>query len=287
MVIPRIVLFALSLSCASAVTLDPETAVAVTTDVKEGTASADVSTAALDDNGGNIQVTIKNNTGVAWHDVTVEFIKKASGDSRTPSVGGGTLHNPTGGSHSATATSPTNVSGGQKVTFPAGQGQHDFGPKFTGGSETLTCLLTGCNGAGNTTNVIRVTPSSLVANEESSLLGTYDFSVATDVIRKGNVATWHAQVVARVVNRNTSAALVQLNGAMTLPTGIALDGVTVRSNADGYTETPGVSVTQNGSTFQVTGLDLDSNEEILVVANLSAAVGGDEAKLLLEATFDA
>jgi len=202
-----------------------ETAVAVTVDVKAGSASADVSTAALDANGGKVQVTIDNNTEVAWHDVWVEFIKKAAVDPGTPSIGTATLDNPTGGSHTATDSAPADVSGGQIAEFPAGTTQHDFGPKYTGGSETLTCLFEDCNGAENSVNVVRVTPSVLVANEESNLFGTYDLSPRTDLIRKANPATWHGQVIGRVVNRSARATLTRLDGAMTLPASISLDGV--------------------------------------------------------------
>ncbi|MBI4880892.1 MAG: hypothetical protein HY812_14735 [Planctomycetes bacterium] len=265
-----------------------DTAVGVTARVKDGPTSADVDTGALQANGGKIVITIFNETGKVWHDVTISFNGKDSGDAGTPAIGDSSLTN---GAHTADGDGPQNCTegGGQFVHFAPGDASNQFGPPCPGGAATLTCVLTGCDAAGNSTNVVTVTYSASIASAESSGYGTFTLSWATDQIRKANPDTWHAQVVGRVVNDDGRKNLIQLDGVMSFraESNLSVQSVSLRENTTGYPLVSGATATViDGTTFEISGFSLAPEQDVLVMVHFSGAASGDLTKMLLTATFD-
>ncbi|MFG0316711.1 MAG: hypothetical protein ACF8XB_05520 [Planctomycetota bacterium JB042] len=269
---------------------EADTAVLVVLDVKTGSASADVSASAIAANGGKIQVLVKNSLGVAWNDLTVELIRKGS---PTGGGGGGTPQDPgfgsadlTNGSHTGSIDHPdTSSAGGASAHFGPGVSPGDFGPAYTGGT-SISCLLTGCDAGSYGMTQVVATPSATVASQESNLFGPFRMSTVADLLRLGNPATEHAQVVGRLVNVDDERALDSLGGVMTLPTGCGVAAVAIRENTPGTPLRTGAVVTvENGTTFSVSGLDLGPQEEVLVVVELSAAPSRELVAMELEASF--
>ncbi|MFG0318909.1 MAG: hypothetical protein ACF8XB_16675 [Planctomycetota bacterium JB042] len=261
-----------------------------TIELKGGTKTVTVSTAAIPTTGaGDMVGTIKNDlgTGQVIKDLTIEVRRKGS-TGTPPNVGKITVTN--GGQPETEPNPPENpAETGEVASFG--------GTTMPGGGiagDASAGLSIGMVSPGTAADVeVTVTPSLADKPKNSAAhantLVVYRPTPSEDAAHHAIATMWLDRLAFEVFNADDDQDITQLVGTVTFPTGSSESIVSVHlaDPSESFSSVPGTSVSINGETFVLSSFDaLPPDEAYEIVVILSDTMDGETVKILLEAVFD-